>query len=79
MDHRMKQNDRIYTFTHTLMLLVASFFWGTTFVAQSLGAEYVCAGTYLALRTYIGIAFLLPFVIYRWPGRVCVVRFPSMV
>ena len=65
MDHRMKQNDRIYTFTHTLMLLVASFFWGTTFVAQSLGAEYVCAGTYLALRTYIGIAFLLPFVIYR--------------
>ncbi|SEP88353.1 DMT family transporter [Butyrivibrio sp. TB] len=65
MDHRMKQNDRIYTFTHTLMLLVASFFWGTTFVAQSLGAEYVGAGTYLAFRTYIGIAFLLPFVIYR--------------
>lgn len=61
----MKQNVRIYTFTHTLMLLVASFFWGTTFVAQSLGAEYVGAGTYLALRTYIGIAFLLPFVIYR--------------
>ena len=61
----MKQNDRIYTFSHTLMLLVASFFWGTTFVAQSLGAEYVGAGTYLALRTYIGIAFLLPFVIYR--------------
>lgn len=47
------------------MLLVASFFWGTTFVAQSLGAEYVGAGTYLALRTYIGIIFLLPFVLYR--------------
>ncbi len=47
------------------MLLVASFFWGTTFVAQSLGAEYVGAGTYLALRTYVGIMFLLPFVIYR--------------
>ncbi len=61
----MKQNTKIYTFTHTLMLLVASFFWGTTFVAQSLGAEYVGAGTYLALRTYIGIIFLLPFVLYR--------------
>lgn len=47
------------------MLLVASFFWGTTFVAQSLGAEYVGAGTYLALRTYIGIIFLLPFVLFR--------------
>ena len=61
----MEHKDRLYTFTHTLMLLVASFFWGTTFVAQSLGAEYVSAGTYLALRTYIGILFLLPFVIYR--------------
>lgn len=61
----MKQNTKIYTLTHTLMLLVASFFWGTTFVAQSLGAEYVGAGTYLALRTYIGIIFLLPFVLYR--------------
>ena len=61
----MKQNTKIYTLTHTMMLLVASFFWGTTFVAQSLGAEYVGAGTYLALRTYIGIIFLLPFVLYR--------------
>ncbi len=61
----MEHKDRLYTLTHTLMLLVASFFWGTTFVAQSLGAEYVGAGTYLALRTYIGIVFLLPFVIYR--------------
>ena len=61
----MKNEDKLYTLSHTLMLLVASFFWGTTFVAQSLGAEYVGAGTYLALRTYIGILFLLPFVLYR--------------
>ena len=61
----MNQKDKLYTLSHTLMLLVASFLWGTTFVAQSLGAEYVGAGTYLALRTYIGIIFLLPFVIYR--------------
>ena len=61
----MNQKERFYTMSHTLMLLVASFLWGTTFVAQSLGAEYVGAGTYLALRTYIGIIFLLPFVIYR--------------
>ncbi|WP_044913915.1 DMT family transporter [Butyrivibrio sp. WCE2006] len=61
----MNQKDKFYTLSHTLMLLVASFFWGTTFVAQSLGAEYVGAGTYLALRTYIGIVFLLPFVLYR--------------
>ena len=64
-DMGMKNQDKLYTFSHTLMLLVASFLWGTTFVAQSLGAEYVGAGTYLALRTYIGILFLLPFVLYR--------------
>lgn len=61
----MEQDTKLYTLSHTLMLLVASFFWGTTFVAQSLGAEYVGAGTYLALRTYMGIIFLLPFVLYR--------------
>jgi len=61
----MNQKDKLYTLSHTLMLLVASFLWGTTFVAQSLGSEYVGAGTYLALRTYIGILFLFPFVIYR--------------
>lgn len=61
----MNQKDKLYTLSHTLMLLVASFLWGTTFVAQSLGSEYVGAGTYLAQRTYIGILFLFPFVIYR--------------
>ena len=61
----MERDTKLYTLSHTLMLLVASFFWGTTFVAQSLGAEYVGAGTYLALRTYMGIIFLLPFVLYR--------------
>ncbi len=61
----MKQNEKVYTLTHTLMLLGASFFWGTTFVAQSIGAQFVGAGTYLALRTYMGIVFLIPFVMFR--------------
>ncbi|MCR5031828.1 MAG: DMT family transporter [Lachnospiraceae bacterium] len=61
----MKQNETVYTLTHTLMLLAASFLWGTTFVAQSIGARYVGAGTYLAVRTYMGILFLLPFVLIR--------------
>lgn len=47
---------------HLLMLLVATFFWGTTFVAQSLGADYVGPCTYLMARTWMAVA-ILPVVI----------------
>ena len=48
--------------SHLLMLLVATFFWGTTFVAQSLGANYVGPCTYLMARTWLAVA-VLPVVI----------------
>lgn len=44
------------------MLFMAAFFWGTTFVAQSIGAGYVGAYTYLASRSWIAVAFLTPVV-----------------
>lgn len=47
---------------HLLMLLTATFFWGTTFVAQSLGAGYVGPCTYLMGRTWMAVA-ILPVVI----------------
>ena len=46
-------------------LFIAAFFWGTTFVAQSIGAKHVSAFTYLTGRSYIGTLFLLPFIIVR--------------
>ncbi|MCQ2553273.1 MAG: DMT family transporter [Clostridia bacterium] len=42
------------------MLFVAALFWGTTFVAQSIGADYVPAFTYLAGRSWIAVVFLTP-------------------
>ena len=46
--------------THTLILMLAAGIWGTAFVAQSVGADYVGAFTYLAGRSWVGVAFLLP-------------------
>ncbi len=52
-------------FKYALALLAAAFFWGTTFAAQSIGADYVGPFTYLTIRSYIGTAFLLPFIFGR--------------
>lgn len=48
--------------SHLVMLFFAALFWGTTFVAQSIGADYVGAYTYLAGRSWIAVAFLTPVV-----------------
>ncbi|MCR5129448.1 MAG: DMT family transporter [Lachnospiraceae bacterium] len=45
-----------------MALFAAAFFWGTTFAAQSIGADYVGPFTYLTIRSYIGTVFLLPFI-----------------
>ena len=44
----------------TLILLLAAFVWGTTFVAQSIGADSVGPFTYLASRTWISVILLFP-------------------
>ena len=48
--------------THTLILMLAACIWGTAFVAQSVGADHVGAFTYLAGRSWVGVAFLLPVI-----------------
>ena len=48
--------------SHIFMLFLATIFWGTTFVAQRIGADYVGAYTYLALRSWIAVVFLTPVV-----------------
>ena len=42
----------------SLMLLAASFFWGTTFVAQILGMEGLGPYTYAAARFALGVLFI---------------------
>jgi len=48
------------------LLLVAAFFWGTTFVAQRKGMDHMGPMTYNALRFCLGAVTLLPLIL--WPG-----------
>lgn len=45
--------------SHVLMLFLCAFLWGTTFVAQSLGADTVGPFTYLMSRSVLGFLFLM--------------------
>ncbi len=46
-------------------LAVAAFIWGSTFVAQSIGMENLGPFSYNGIRTLMGAAVLLPFVLLR--------------
>jgi len=48
-----------------LALFAAAFFWGTTFVAQSLGAGNVGTFTFLTLRSFLGTALVLLVILFR--------------
>ena len=37
---------------NTLMLMACAFIWGTAFVAQSVGSDYMGPYTFLASRSY---------------------------
>lgn len=48
-----------------LVLLAVAFIWGSSFVAQSVGMESVEAFTFNGIRTLMGAAVLLPFILIR--------------
>lgn len=50
-----------------LLLLVTALLWGSSFVAQSAGMEYLGPFTFNAIRYGIGVLVLLPFLIVRKP------------
>ncbi|MBP3879875.1 MAG: DMT family transporter [Lachnospiraceae bacterium] len=60
-----KKLDKRGEILHTLVLLVCAAIWGSAFVAQSVGAEYVGAFTFLAVRNWIAVAFLVPVILVR--------------
>ena len=51
------------TLKSDLLLLVAAFIWGTTFVAQRMGMNHVGPMTYNALRFALGAVTLLPVIL----------------
>ena len=52
-----------------LFLLLAAFFWGTTFVAQDLASDAVGPFTFTGTRMILGALFLLPVVLIRNKGK----------
>jgi drug/metabolite transporter (DMT)-like permease len=51
------------TLKSDLLLLLAAFFWGTTFVAQRMGMDHLGPMTYNALRFAVGALTLLPVIL----------------
>lgn len=49
----------------SLMLLLAAFFWGTTFAAQSSAADSIPTFTFNAARSFVGAAFLGILILIR--------------
>ena len=54
-----------FVLRQSALLLLAATIWGVAFVAQSVGAEYVGPFTFLASRSVIGAAVLLPYIWLR--------------
>ncbi|MCI9417742.1 MAG: DMT family transporter [Eubacterium sp.] len=56
---------------NSFLLFAAAFIWGTAFVAQSVGMEYIEPFTFSAARSLIGSAFLVPciFILGRQKNR----------
>ena len=49
----------------SLLLLLAAFIWGTAFVAQSIGMNYIGPHTFGGIRFIIGGLVLLPLIAFR--------------
>lgn len=56
------QQDKKNNLIGSGLLLVAAFIWGSAFVAQTTGAEYVGPFTFICLRNILGTVVLLPVI-----------------
>lgn len=51
--------------TGALILALCAMIWGSSFVAQSAGAQYVGPFTFIGLRSLLGSAFLVPVILIK--------------
>ena len=62
----MNETGQVKTqFKGVVLLLLTALIWGSSFVAQSVGMESIEAFTFNGIRTLMGAAFLLPFIIVK--------------
>jgi drug/metabolite transporter (DMT)-like permease len=47
------------------LLLIGSFIWGTTFVAQSMGTNHLNAFSFNCIRNFIGVFALIPVLLWQ--------------
>ena len=52
-------------YSGSLLLILCAFIWGTAFVAQADAAESIPPFTFSALRSFVGAAVLLIFLLLR--------------
>ena len=57
MTEKIKRSKSLFS---SFLLMVAAFIWGTAFVAQKEGLEQIGNFTFLALRSYLAVVFLIP-------------------
>lgn len=65
----MQELNRVRRLKGSLMLLLAAFFWGTTFAAQSTAADSIPLFTFNAARSFVGAAFLGILILIRQGSR----------
>lgn len=57
------------SFGASILLMIAAFIWGTAFVAQSKGLEQMGNFTFLALRSYLAVIFLIPVSLFIYKNN----------
>lgn len=62
--NRKRKNMNKFVLRQSLLLLIAATIWGTAFVAQSVGMEYVGPFTFTATRNFVGCIVLLPLIFF---------------
>lgn len=55
-----RNNKKSKSFVASMLLILAAFIWGSTFVAQKEGLEEIGNFTFLALRSYLAVVVLTP-------------------
>ena len=60
----MKEN-RKNNFEGSVLLAICALIWGSSFVAQTTGAQYVGPFTFMALRSFLGSLSLLPVILVK--------------
>ena len=54
---------------YNLMLILAALIWGSAFVAQSVGMDYIGPYTFNSVRSFLGSIILLPVIHFMDKGK----------